>query len=129
MAAYKQFNSQDIIISPLELTKGFTYLGGGTLATASISISSSAQYTASNYYSIERYLGNKFNPTGSSGFNFPISSSEVYNSVKQLYYTNYLSSSNGDVQPMNTASYVVDGTIEGLVGSNAYMGTKYNLNH
>jgi|TARA_R110000787_G_scaffold74747_2_gene165988 hypothetical protein len=121
MAAYKQFNSQDIIISPLELTKGFTYLGGGTLATASISISSSAQYTASNYYSIERYLGNKFNPTGSSGFNFPISSSEVYNSVKQLYYTNYLSSSNGDVQPMNTASYAVDGTIEGLVGSNAYI--------
>ena len=76
MSAYKQFNSQDIIISPLELTKGFTYLGGGTLATASISISSSAQYTSSNYYSIERYLGNKFCPTGSAGFNFKISSSE-----------------------------------------------------
>ena len=121
MAAYKQFNSQDIIISPLELTKGFTYLGGGTLATASISISSSAQYTSSNYYSIERYLGNKFCPTGSAGFNFKISSSEVYNSIQQLYYTNYLSSSNGDVQVMNTASFATDGTIEGLVGSNAYI--------
>jgi hypothetical protein len=121
MAAYKQFNSQDIIISPLELTKGFTYLGGGTLATASISISSSAQYTSSNYYSIERYLGNKFCPTGSAGFNFKISSSEVYNSIQQLYYSNYISSSNGDVQVMNTASYATDGTIEGLVGSNAYI--------
>ena len=121
MAAYKQFNSQDIIISPLELTKGFTYLGGGTLATASISISSSAQYTSSNYYSIERYLGNKFTTTGSTGYNFKITSSEVYNSVQQLYYSNYLSSSNGDVQNMHTASYATDGTIEGLVGSNAYV--------
>ena len=121
MAAYKQFNSQDIIISPLELTKGFTYLGGGTLATSSISISSSAQYTSSNFYSIERYLGNKFNPTGSTGYNFKITSSEVYNSIQQLYYTNYLSSSNGDVQVMNTASFATDGTIEGLVGSNAYI--------
>lgn len=121
MAAYKQFNSQDIIISPLELTKGFTYLGGGTLATASVAISSSAQYTSSDYYSIERYLGNKFNTTGSTGYNFKITSSEVYNSIQQLYYTNYLSSSNGDVQNMNTASFAVDGTIEGLVGSNAYI--------
>ena len=30
MAAFKQFNSQDIIISPLQLTKGFEFKGGGT---------------------------------------------------------------------------------------------------
>ena len=87
MAAYKQFNSQDIIISPLQLTKGFHFKGGGTLATASLSISSSNQYTGSNYYSIERYLGNPFNLSGSTGFNFKITSSDAYNSVKQLYYT------------------------------------------
>ena len=86
MGAFKQFNSQDIIISPLQLTKGFEFKGGGILATASLNISSSAQYTASNYYSIERYLGNKFNTTGSTGYNFKLTSSEVYNSVKQLYY-------------------------------------------
>lgn len=118
MAAYKQFNSQDIIISPLQLTKGFYYKGGGTLATASLSVSSSNQYTGSNYYSIERYLGNPFNITGSTGYNFKITSSDAYHSVKQLYYTNYISSSNGEVQPMNTASYEVDGTIQGRVGSN-----------
>ena len=67
MGAFKQFNSQDIIISPLQLTKGFEFKGGGILATASLNISSSAQYTASNYYSIERYLGNKFKTTGSTG--------------------------------------------------------------
>ena len=121
MAAYKQFNSQDIIISPLQLTRGFYYKGGGTLATASLSVSSSNQYTGSNYYSIERYLGNKFNISGSTGYNFKISSSDAYHSVKQLYYTNYISSSNGEVQPMNTASYAVDGTIQGRVGSNAYI--------
>ena len=121
MAAYKQFNSQDIIISPLQLTKGFYYKGGGTLATASLSISSSNQYTGSNYYSIERYLGNPFNLSGSTGYNFKITSSDAYNSVKQLYYTNYISSSNGDVQPMNTASFAVDGTIQGRVGSNAFV--------
>ena len=120
MGAFKQFNSQDIIISPLQLTKGFEFKGGGILATASLNISSSAQYTASNYYSIERYLGNKFNTTGSTGYNFKLTSSEVYNSVKQLYYSNYVSSSNGNVQPINTASYAVDGTIQGRIGSNAY---------
>ena len=120
MAAFKQFNSQDIIVSPLQLTKGFEYKGGGTLATASLSISSSNQYTGSNYYSIERYLGNKFNLSGSTGYNFKITSSDVYTSIKQLYYSNYISSSNGDVQPMNTASYNIDGTIAGRVGSNAY---------
>ena len=88
MAAYKQFNSQDIIISPLQLTRGFYYKGGGTLATASLSVSSSNQYTGSNYYSIERYLGNKFNISGSTGYNFKISSSDAYHSIKQLYYTN-----------------------------------------
>ena len=38
MAAFKQFNSQDIIISPLQLTKGFEFKGGGTLATASLNV-------------------------------------------------------------------------------------------
>jgi hypothetical protein len=84
MAAYKQFNSQDIIISPLQLTKGFYYKGGGTLATASLSISSSNQYTGSNYYSIERYLGNPFNLSGSTGYNFKITSSDAYNSVNKI---------------------------------------------
>ena len=68
MAAFKQFNSQDIIISPLQLTKGFEFKGGGTLATASLAVSSSNQLTGSNYFSIERYLGNPFNTTGSSWF-------------------------------------------------------------
>ena len=120
MAAFKQFNSQDIIISPLQLTKGFEFKGGGTLATASLAVSSSNQLTGSNYFSIERYLGNPFTTTGSAGYNFLITSSDVYTSVRQLYYSNYVSSSNGNVQPMNTASYAVDGTIQGRVGSNSY---------
>ena len=120
MAAFKQFNSQDIIISPLQLTKGFEFKGGGTLATASLAVSSSNQLTGSNYFSIERYLGNPFNTTGSAGFNFKITSSDVYSSVRQLYYSNYVSSSDGNVQPMNTTSYAVDGTIQGRVGSNAF---------
>jgi len=46
MAAFKQFNSEDIIISPLEVNKGFTFQGNAL--------------TASNV-NISRYLGKKDN--------------------------------------------------------------------
>ena len=105
MSAYKQFNSQDIIISPLEITKGFSFEGNSL--------------TASNV-NIERYLGNKSNTTNSTGYNNPISQSAIYYSTQQLYYSNYISSSNGEVQYVNTQSINPDGTVTGSGGSNAF---------
>ena len=106
MAAYKQFNSQDIIVSPLELTKGFEYQGNAL--------------TASNV-NIARYLGSPINDVITTGTtDTQYTQSAIYASVQQLYYSNYISSSNGDVQQVNTASIQPDGTSIGPIGSNAY---------
>ena len=115
MAAYKTLNSQDIIVSPLELTKAFTF-SGSNLTTANVNI--------------QRYTGNKFNTTGSATFDpasnaFSTGSSEysqsqVYFSIEQLYYKNYLSGSNGEVQPINRPSFQPDGQVLGKVDGNGY---------
>ena len=92
MAAYKTLNSQDIIVSPLEVTKAFTFSG--------------SQLTTSNV-NIARYAGNKFNTTGSAPGQFysgSYSGSSIYFSSQQLYYSNYLSGSNGEVQKVNRPS-------------------------
>ena len=38
MSAYKQFNTQDLIVSPLEVNKGFYFKGGGILTGSDIGI-------------------------------------------------------------------------------------------
>ena len=106
MAAYKTLNSQDIIISPLEVSKGFTFRGDAM--------------TASNV-DIVRYLGDKFGTNQSTGFNNEFSQSAIYFSTQQLYYSNYISSSNGEVQIANTQSINPDGTTTGRIASNAYV--------
>ena len=78
MAAYKQFNSQDIIISPLEVNKSFHFVGGDNLTGSDVGI--------------DRYIGRTGNYlTSGSQITGKISGQEqstvlVYNSIKQLYY-------------------------------------------
>ena len=89
MAAFKQFNSQDIIVSPLEVNKSFTFKGNAELSGSNADVN--------------RFLGRNLNFTASNniatGFNsgsLILSQSSVYNSVKELYYSNYITSSTGD---------------------------------
>lgn len=105
MSAFKQFNSQDIIISPFEVNKSFHFIGGDALTGSDIGI--------------DRFLGR-------SG-DYLISGSDltgniadqqipkvlVYDSVKQLYYGNYVSGSLGFAQNSATASLNTDGTYSG----------------
>ena len=105
MAAYKQFNSQDIIISPLEVTKGFNFIGSALIASN---------------VNIDRYLGVKSKTTYPTGYITPVSQSAIYYSTQQLYYSNYISGSNGEVQPANTQSINPDGTTSGLIDGNGY---------
>jgi len=40
MSAYKQLNSQDVIVSPLEVNKGFRFVGGDALTGSNVQIPS-----------------------------------------------------------------------------------------
>ena len=114
MAAFKQFNAQDILISPLEVNKNFSFQGDSEL-------------TASNV-GIDRFYGTNVNITGSGGTGYitPLSQSSVYNSAKELYYSNYISSSYGD--SITTASVILGSNPSGdvLVGPNSSRGRYYN---
>ena len=123
MAAFKQFNSEDIIISPLEVNKSFTFIGGNTLTGSNIEIA--------------RYLGKKADfltnreLTGNSSSlgDFREYQSTIYNSVKHLYYSNYISGSEGNTSIVNTASFNTDGTITPSTStSQTYQPSYYNYN-
>jgi len=82
MSAFKQLLSSDVIISPLEVNKGFNY--------------SSSQFTEDDVQ-IDRFVGVKGDYLLSSSLTTGDISTEsqvlIYDSIKELYYTNYLSSS------------------------------------
>jgi hypothetical protein len=106
MGAFKTLTSKDFIIAPLELNKGFRFEGGDALISSSVEI--------------DRFLGGESSTNESTGYLLSISQSAVYHSIKQLYYSNYISGSNGNVQIAFTQSQNPDGTFEGLIPSNAY---------
>jgi len=111
MAAYKQFLSSDVIVTPFEVNKGFTF-------TESEFADSDVQ--------IFTYGGKNSDPViESESFN-GIQKNLLYNSIKQLYYSNYLSSSTGD---MPVSSSILPGeTPEGdvLRGPSSSTGRYYN---
>lgn len=102
MGAFKQFTTKEVTITPFNADKGFSFSGGaitgsnvgievytGIKPATNLFISSAAQPTGLVYFQ---------NTTG------------VYNSTKQLYYSNYLSSPLGDDFP--TRSLVAGATPE-----------------
>ena len=108
MSAYKQFNSQDLIVSPFEVNKSFSFIDGNALTGSNVQIG--------------RYLGRSGNYLISSSFisdgnllNKNIPTVLLYDSIKQLYYTNYLSGSGGFTQDALTASVLLGANEEGNV--------------
>ena len=136
MGAFKQFLASDIIITPLEVNKNFTFQGDSV-------------FTGSNV-GIDRFLGRNFNNTsstfeggiyGSSIYNDPFSTyvgsdpstgeiepvdfeSLIYYSIRHLYYSNYLSSSYGDSAP--TASIILGSQPNGNVLTGSLEGPRYD---
>ena len=111
MAAYKQFLSSDVIVTPFEVNKGFTF-------TESEFANSDVQ--------IFTYEGKNSDPVTQLGEFNGIRRNLVYNSIKQLYYSNYLSSSTGDMP--ESASLLPGETPEGdvLRGPSSSTGRYYN---
>jgi hypothetical protein len=122
MSAFKTLTSKDFIIAPLKLNKGFRFEGVSELTSSNVNI--------------ERYLGknssfesNK-NQTGEVSKQYE---SLVYSQTQQLYYSNYISGSDGEISLAPTASF----TPQGLLEERLYVGgeisssleTTYNQNY
>jgi hypothetical protein len=89
MSAYKQLLTSDIIVTPFEVNKEFTFSGGSSLVDSNVGIDRLLG---------QNIVGTLFNPlsdptTGNLGTQYQ---RLVYSSIKELYYSNYLSSSYGD---------------------------------
>mgnify|MGYP003673318920 CR=1 FL=1 len=84
MAAFEQFNTNEVVITPFYANKDFKFIG--------------SEITASNV-GIE-YYQSKQGPyksgSYSTGFGTRLDGVLVFSNIKQLYYSNYLTSSIGD---------------------------------
>lgn len=118
MSAYKQLLASDVIITPFEVNKSFTFEGAAAL-------------TASNV-SIDRFLGlnisTLFNPATDSTTGQVSTKYQrlVYNSIKQLYYSNYLNSSYGDEPNIGYILPGADSEGDTLIGSGSSQGRYFN---
>jgi len=110
MSILKPFITSDVIVSPFEVNKSFTFQGKEGLAKVGI-----ARYIGENITSLPWVSGS--NPTGQINIQDKVL---IYRSVKELYYSNYLTNPSGS--PAGTASFNTDGTITGP----AYTPNYYN---
>jgi len=85
MSVYKQFTTKDVVITPFNLSRGFSFTGNQTIEP-DVGIEF---YTGFNNSSLNA-------PFTSSGIIDQKNTLGVYRGIKQLYYSNYLSSSWGD---------------------------------
>jgi hypothetical protein len=120
MSAYKQFQASDIIVSPFEVNKSFTFNGA-------------ASFTGSNV-GIDRFLGNNisgtFNPL-SDPITGQITTQYqrlIYDSIKELYYSNYTNSPISYGASPSSASLIPGANPEGdvLVGPTSSQGRYFN---
>jgi hypothetical protein len=94
MSVYKPFTTADLIVTPFEVNKSFSFIG--------------SELTMSNV-GIERYIGKNIpnniwvSGSNNTGQSYIENQQLVYNSIKQLYYSNYLLSSSGS--QASTASF------------------------
>ena len=96
MAVYKQFNTNEVVVSPFKANKRFRF-ENNQVSSSDVQI---------EYYQSQQgtYLSGSFD----TGFNTILDGVNTFHSIKQLYYSNYLTSSWGD--PMVTASFRSGGT-------------------
>jgi hypothetical protein len=103
MSIFKPFITSDIVVSPFKVNKSFTFKGNFELTASNVEID---RYIGQNITSSLWVSGSY--PTGQINTQDKIL---VYRSVKELYYSNYLTNPSGS--PAGTASFNTDGTITG----------------
>ena len=103
MSVYKPFTTSDVIVTPFKVNKSFTFQGSGSFLQSNVSID---RFTGKN----TPYISGS-NITGQIETE---SQALIYNSIKQLYYTNYLRGEDGS--PAFTSSINTDGVRIGQGG-------------
>ena len=112
MSVYKPFTTSDIVISPFEVNKSFSFQGSSILTGSNVSI--------------DRYIGKNITSSlyvsgsNTTGYISTQDKKLVYKSIKELYYSNFIKGDDGS--PASTASFNEDGTITG----EAYTPSYYN---
>jgi hypothetical protein len=89
MSVFKPFQASDIIITPFEVNKSFTFNGAASFTGSNVGID---RFIGKNITSSLRNTENIFNPdndptTGQISIQYQ---RLIYNSIKELYYSNYL---------------------------------------
>ena len=110
MSVFKPFITSDVTVSPFKVNKTFTFNGETEMDDVNINRFIGKNITSSLWISGS-------NPTSTSNTQ---DKELIYNSIKHLYYSNYISGSNGS--PSSTASFNPDGTITG----DTYTPNSYN---
>jgi hypothetical protein len=109
MSAFKQFLATDVIVTPFEVNKGFR------LPYSQWATGSDTQYTG-----LDRFLGINDSFTTNKTTTGTLTTEYktlIYNSAKELYYSNFLTSSWGDIP---ASSSIIPGND---TGSNVLVGT------
>lgn len=118
MGAYKQFLASDIIIVPFEVNKGFSF-PYSQFATGS----DNQLVGIDRFYGVSGSFETNQTTTGTLSTQYQVL---VYNSIKELYYSNYLTQSYGD--SIQTSSIIPGENEAGnaLVGPTNSTGRYYN---
>jgi len=92
MSAYKQFLSQDVIVSPFTVNKGFTF---------NYSEWANSDVQLDRFEGINSDFLTNQDTTGTLSTEYQVL---IYNSIKELYYSNFISSSFTQASPLQTQS-------------------------
>ena len=93
MSAFKQFLSTDVTVVPFVVNKSFTFEGSDSFENNNI-----LRLIGINY----NLTSSQFFNSASSVYSSSISIGGLYNSIKQLYYTNYI------LNPISGSPYITD---------------------
>tara|TARA_Y100001972_G_scaffold128766_1_gene191610 strand:+ start:1607 stop:2590 length:984 start_codon:yes stop_codon:yes gene_type:complete len=111
MSVYKPFTTSDVIVTPFKVNKSFTFQGSGSFIEPNVGID---RYLGKNI----PYIPNLFEFGQGTGQIISQSQNLVYNSIKQLYYSNFIDGEDGS--KANLPQLNTDGTITIKGGSGSY---------
>jgi len=138
MSAFKSLTSQDVIITPFIVNKSFTFEGDTSFIESDVFIERLKGTNIIGEFNENTELTT--GTTSSEGYSSSYYQRDIYNSTKQLYYTNYISNPisssysitdmNGNIleSDINTNVYSrFDNYLETTLSSSRYFPTASNI--